>query len=420
MQPRHPDPKPIRLSWLLQQPTEVEATEADFDTLLNENPSRFITVRKRRARKSAGPELRVDEPVSEERRRSMHVQPIEAPQRLSIATPNPYSVIEVKPGQPEHLLHYYDPSSSIVYFPSPPRNRQSDTWTIDTSEIELGKKLGEGSFGAVYAATWENTVVAVKQLHDAAINAQSIEEFKKEAEVMKRLHSPHIVRFFGYYFESPKYSIVMEYIPKGSLFDVLHDKTKLEPAIKYKMIYNIALGVAFLHKRHVIHRDLKSLNIFLDSDFNPKLGDYGLARITTQMNAQAGNEQPRGTSAWMAPELFSVPSKPTYASDVYAMGVTFWEIMSRKIPHYECQGKAVPIATKVQSGNRDIIPADCPAGLKNLITQCWDTNPEKRPTAKDVSALIKNSLFKWNENAALKPAAAKSKATPGNNPPRWK
>jgi hypothetical protein len=466
MQLRHPVSNPIRLSWLMrqhpeptkphesteqqeliqqhhaviqqqelmqrqelmqqqelsQQAAEVKSIEDNFQAHLDENPYKFMTVRKRqqRPRISTGPQqVEVEELTAEKSRRSMHVLPVEAPQRLSFVSPNRYLAIEVIPGQPEQLLEYYDPSSYIVNMPSPQRNRQSDTWAIETSEIELGEKLGEGSFGAVFAARWENTIVAVKQLHDTTITEASIEEFKKEAEVMKRLHSPHIVRFFGYYFESPKYSIVMEYMPKGCLYDALYGNTMLEPAVKYKMIYHIALGVAFLHKRHVIHRDLKSLNIFLDADFNPKLGDYGLASITSQMSTQ-GHEIPKGTYAWMAPELLKIPSVPSYASDVYAMGITFWEIIARKLPHDECHSNGTAIALKVRNGKRDAIPANCPEGLKRIITQCWDMKPERRPTAKDVSVLIKNSLFKWIESSVATPATPKPKATPVKNAQRWK
>jgi hypothetical protein len=425
MQPRLPLPsvdntpeyKPTRLSELMRNYAEPDEESPAPD------PEKFINKQRRRHQRlrSFSTDIMGYDAVVLEEMPPVQQQQIETPHK-----PQP----EAKPGhhrqrsfstgdtapQQIFVMHADElPEAKYITFDTMIKNnksRLSNPWHIQYSDLFFSKKIGEGSFGAVYKGTWEGCPVAIKKLPLQALNIRTEEEFKNEAMVMERCHSPHLVRIYGYHLQSPDYSIVMEYMARGSLYDVLADKTiKTLPVTK--MIYNISLGVAHLHERHVVHRDIKSLNIFVDENFNTKLGDYGLARITTHtLNAvlQAVDTQPRGTVVWMAPELFHLATmKPTYASDVYGMGVTFCEIVTREIPQFhnaaDCNSK---IIAEVQQGGRPKLPQKCHPKLREIITQCWDSDPRNRPSAKAVSQFIAQTFFS-PKPVSVKPKAVKAK-----------
>jgi WD40 repeat protein len=259
-------------------------------------------------------------------------------------------------------------------------------WKINYNDLTFGRELGRGGYGVVYAGQWQKFEVAIKQLHDKVISKDAIATFQAEAEIMTKLHSPYLIRLFGCTLGNPKYSLVMEYMPNGSLYHALYvNQYNLQWETRYKMIEQIAYGLKFLHEREILHRDMKSLNVLLDINFNVKLSDFGLSKMESKTDPTLSNDNKVGTLAWMAPELFN--KKPaSKKSDIYSMGMTFFEIVARRIPFQNYVDDEKKLTSAIQTGKLDPIPAECSPKISAIIKKCCAINPATRPSVDEVIA----------------------------------
>lgn len=254
---------------------------------------------------------------------------------------------------------------------------------IPNKQIVFGKKLGEGGFGIVYKGSWQSEEVAIKTLRMTKLSSDLEEEFVREAQAMAKLNSPRIIRLFGICREPGAYAMIMEFMPKGDLYQLLSEKKNALPWTKrWQLATDIGEGLAYLHANNILHRDLKSLNILLDHNLRAKITDFGLAALK-QHSSSMYTESSKGSVAWMAPELFTRKTKLTPASDVYAYGMILWEIAARQIPFLDAPNQQI-IPTWIKEGEREDIPEDCPKPYAQLIESCWKADPEERPTAAKV------------------------------------
>jgi WD40 repeat protein len=253
-------------------------------------------------------------------------------------------------------------------------------YQITYSKLTWGEKLGEGGFGAVYKGTYNNGGVAIKKLHMKIMTAEAKNQFKNEIAAMIKSKHPNIITFFGYC-EAPNYCIIME-LMMASLSVVLHDSNKnLDWNLRLQIAKDVVAGIFHLHGNKILHRDLKSLNVLLSKDMQAKLSDFGLAIVKTESETETG-QKAMGTPAWMAPEILSLHPEYSYKSDIYACGIVFWEISSRKYPY---AGVDVGVMKdEVKKGGREEIPKDCPVKFAALIKSCWAQDPKERPTAEVV------------------------------------
>jgi len=263
----------------------------------------------------------------------------------------------------------------------PPQNAppyQKILW----SDLKPERKLGEGGFGIVYYGTYRNTTpVALKQVKGGLAFGQN-EEYEREIEIMAKLSSPYVVRFYGVCIV--KAMIVMEYVSNGSLWDVLHSDDCPTWKGRYRIGLDITEGLYYLHGENIIHADLKSLNVLITEDFRAKITDFGLAKIkaghaknaTTLVGPDQGNV---GTTRWMPPELFEVDARTSKESDAYSYGMILWELGARKIPFEDISNNMqIPIAVK--NGRRETITSDTPPKMAALTRCCWERSPTARPT----------------------------------------
>jgi Ran GTPase-activating protein (RanGAP) involved in mRNA processing and transport/predicted Ser/Thr protein kinase len=259
---------------------------------------------------------------------------------------------------------------------------------LDYNQLALDKELGRGGFGVVYHGTYRFNEVAIKQLHLTNPSKESLEEFQQEMAVMMRLRCPQIVQLYGVYFK-PSYGIVMEYMPMGSLYNVLHSDQPLDWNIRYSIATDIACGLAFLHAESIFHQDLKSLNVLLGEHFRAKLTDFGLAKIKNKSQSTSSSAQQVGTLRWMAPEVME--EEPyTAKADMYSYAVTLWELSTRELPYV---GKADGVVVRqVCAGKREEqqpIPEGCPPKIAHLIRFGWLMKAVERPSAEDAVTLLK-------------------------------
>jgi serine/threonine protein kinase len=263
-----------------------------------------------------------------------------------------------------------------------------EDWRVRYSDLKIGDKIGSGGFGAVYHGEWRGTEVAVKKLFKSDLS----EEFAREVAFMVKLRHPNLVLFMGstgatsvlpdgkVLVEPP--AIVMEYMPMGSLFDVLqNDDVALAWDAKTRFAVDIARGMTYLHERKppLLHGDLKSLNVLVDKAMNAKVSDFGLTRFKS-----SDGTNNVGSLFWAAPEV--IRGEPyTNKSDVYSFGIVLYEIVTRKQPYIDLDVDPLAVASAVVLGRaRPALPAWCPSSIEALMKLCWDQLPASRPEFREV------------------------------------
>ncbi|KAL7106490.1 hypothetical protein ACP275_07G116800 [Erythranthe tilingii] len=209
------------------------------------------------------------------------------------------------------------------------------TLELATDNFQESNILGSGGFGCVYKAKLQpNFYVAVKRL--AAGHPDSITEFQTEVDILSKVDHPNIINLLGYSILDQTRLLVYELMPFGSLETQLHGPSRgsaLTWNLRMKIALDIARGLEYLHEHchpPVIHRDLKSSNILLDSNFNAKLSDFGLA-VVDGPQKNKNNIKLSGTLGYVAPE-YLLDGKLTDKSDVYAFGVVLLELLLGRKP----------------------------------------------------------------------------------------
>ncbi|KAJ1686580.1 hypothetical protein LUZ63_017970 [Rhynchospora breviuscula] len=198
--------------------------------------------------------------------------------------------------------------------------------------------IGEGGFGIVYKGILERTgqEVAVKQLKVNLKGEQGKNEFNAEVMFLGRLYHQNLINLVGSCAYGEQRLIVYEYMPQGSLKDHLFDlkpgQQPLDWFTRMRIAFGVAEGLEYLHEKvkpPVIFRDLKPSNILLDENFNPKLSDFGLAKLGPEGDETHVTTQVRGTYGYHAPEYLAT-GRLKVKSDVYTFGVVLLELISGK------------------------------------------------------------------------------------------
>eukprot|EP00004_Rigifila_ramosa_P019746 TRINITY_DN5057_c0_g1_i2.p1 TRINITY_DN5057_c0_g1~~TRINITY_DN5057_c0_g1_i2.p1 ORF type:complete len:551 (-),score=115.77 TRINITY_DN5057_c0_g1_i2:48-1700(-) len=252
-------------------------------------------------------------------------------------------------------------------------------------EIELGECIGVGGMGEVYKGTWHGTEIAVKKLHMSyqSLTTAAAKDIAEEMALHSNLRHPNIIAFLGACVVPPNICICMEYMPRHSLYEVLHSQegVKLDWKLIIKMGLDAARGMNFLHSSNptIIHRDLKSHNLLVDLNMTVKVTDFGSARIKEHF---AYTLSCIGTPQWMAPEVIRAEHY-NEKCDVYSFGIVLWELLTQEDPY----GGMHPIQVATAVAFKDIrppLPDLCPPSYRQLMTECWDAQPKTRPTFRDI------------------------------------
>ncbi|RZC68730.1 hypothetical protein C5167_031918 [Papaver somniferum] len=201
-----------------------------------------------------------------------------------------------------------------------------------TDKFAEANKLGQGGFGSVYKGTLpDRQEIAVKRL--SKNSGQGELEFKNEVTLVAKLQHRNLVKLVGFSLAGEEKLLIYEFMPNASLDQFLFDpikRTQLDWETRYKIIVGVAKGLLYLHEESrlkIVHRDLKASNILLDKDMNPKIADFGMARLFVLEQTQASTNRIVGTYGYMAPE-YIMHGEFSVKSDVFSFGVLVLEILS--------------------------------------------------------------------------------------------
>ena len=307
---------------------------------------------------------------------------------------------------------------------------------IDPQEIFLQRIIGEGTFGRVWSAKWRSASVAVKEFvfAQAAVAGKSsmqqeiVEEIIGEAGMMAILRHPNVLQLFGCSLTAQAIWIVSELCSLGSLRQLLDDHERSLPVqLRVNLALQVAEGMTYLHNQDppIIHRDLKSHNIFVNETFTDiedtdeseslsndgpkkggpfqkwlapvkmttqstivaKIGDWGSARAT--LSGSRTMTHGVGTACWLAPEVIKHARSSKY-SDVYGFGIVLWELATREEVYQGLETTQI-IAKVANESLRPPVPQDCP--WKDLMVKCWEEKPQDRLEFNDIVAEL-NAIVK--------------------------
>ncbi|XP_010795226.1 serine/threonine-protein kinase B-raf isoform X2 [Notothenia coriiceps] len=287
------------------------------------------------------------------------------------------------------------------------RRDSSDDWEIPEGQITLGQRIGSGSFGTVYKGKWHGDV-AVKMLNVTAPTPQQLQAFKNEVGVLRKTRHVNILLFMGYT-TKPQLAIVAQWCEGSSLYHHLHIiETKFEMIKLIDIARQTAQGMDYLHAKSIIHRDLKSNNIFLHEDLTVKIGDFGLATVKSRWSGSHQFEQLSGSILWMAPEVIRLQDKNPYSfqSDVYAFGVVLYELMSGALPYSNINNRdqiIFMVGRGYLSPDLSKVRSNCPKAMKRLMADCLKKKREERPLFPQTLAsieLLARSLPKIHRSAS--------------------
>ncbi|KAL3617341.1 L-type lectin-domain containing receptor kinase IX.1 [Castilleja foliolosa] len=205
---------------------------------------------------------------------------------------------------------------------------------LATKDFAEEEKLGEGGFGGVYKGSLRDggAGIAVKRVSRGS--KQGLKEYVSEVKIISQLRHRNLVQLIGWCHERGELLLVYEFMPNGSLDSHLFkSKSILTWEVRYKIAQGLASGLLYLHEeweRCVVHRDIKSSNIMLDSNFNAKLGDFGLARL---VDHEKGSQTTvlAGTMGYMAPECV-ITGRASKETDIYSFGIVLLEIACGRKP----------------------------------------------------------------------------------------
>lgn len=261
-------------------------------------------------------------------------------------------------------------------------------WEIPWEDLQVFERIGIGSYGEVFRAEWNSTEVAVKRFMNQDISGDALDQFKCEVEIMLRLRHPNVVLFMGAVTRPPNLSILTEFLPRGSLFKLLHrPNIQLDEKRRLRMALDVAKGMNYLHTSNpmIVHRDLKTLNLLVDKNWVVKVCDFGMSRLLH--HTFLSSTSTAGTPEWMAPEVLR-NELSNEKCDVYSFGVILWELATLRVPWNEMNSMQVVGAVGFQHRHLDV-PEWVDPLVTELILECWNPVAQLRPSFGQIIARLR-------------------------------
>lgn len=274
-------------------------------------------------------------------------------------------------------------------------------YTVNLKDLVTYDKLGSGCFGSVHRGTYKykdkksktevEIPVAIKQLN--IDTDESRQEIIKEADIMKSLKNPHIIKFIGMCFDQSngRLMIVLELAKLGPLHKYLRAHKEDMSMLKIvKLCYQVALAMQYLASKNLVHRDLAARNVLLASEDIAKVSDFGMSRKMDDNLYYTTQTQGKWPLKWYPPEATS-SGKFDEKSDVWSFGITCWEATSYGCRPY--QGIDISLLImKLENGYRLEKPQLCPQEIFNVMYVCWRSK-HKRPTFNEIVKQLRTAIY---------------------------
>nr|ASY93143.1 interleukin-2-inducible T-cell kinase [Branchiostoma belcheri] len=298
------------------------------------------------------------------------------------------------------LIHYHQHNGGglVTRLRSPPAaltgyapvtlGFSQDKWEIQSTELTLMKPLGSGQFGVVRLGKLQGrTLVAVKTMREGSMCE---DDFIQEAKTMTKLQHPNQVQLYGVSFKDRPIQIVTEYMCNGNLSSYLRSKGReladdRSPLVD--MCHQVCCGMEYLERNKFIHRDLAARNCLVGEHNIVKVSDFGLARyvLDDEYTSSTGSKFP---IKWASPEVLEF-SRFSSKSDIWAFGILMWEVFTLgKTPYPNLN--TTDVVRQVTHGKHLDRPQRCPHAVYRIMKQCWEKDPLRRPTFKEVQVQIED------------------------------
>jgi serine/threonine protein kinase len=280
------------------------------------------------------------------------------------------------------------------------------------SKYRVIKSVGKGSFGeaVLVRSKADGKRYIAKAIESAAMSSKEKRDVQNEIKILAAVNHPNIVRYLEHFEDGTLIFIVMEYADGGDLSSRIKDAKKMEtpkpfePKLAMFWFLQICMAMKYLHDNHILHRDLKTANVFLTSKNVVKLGDFGIS--TVLQNTMACAKTVCGTPYYFSPELCQ--SKPyNNKSDVWALGIIFYEVLTLTRPFNAKTLK--DLIRKIVVGQYEPIPATVPVEMRTLCASLLQINPAMRPSINRIldSSYVQTTLKTFS--AELEDQAQKDK-----------
>ncbi|XP_043716092.1 mitogen-activated protein kinase kinase kinase YODA-like [Telopea speciosissima] len=275
------------------------------------------------------------------------------------------------------------PSSPPTMSSSLPRSPgRAENPTSPGSRWKKGRLLGRGTFGHVYVGfnSESGEMCAMKEVtlfSDDAKSKESAKQLGQEIALLSRLRHQNIVQYYGSETVDDKLYIYLEYVSGGSIYKLLQEYGQFGELAIRSYTQQILSGLAYLHAKNTVHRDIKGANLLVDPNGRVKLADFGMAKHITGQSCPLSF---KGSPYWMAPEVIRNSNGCNLAVDIWSLGCTVLEMSTTKPPWSQFEG----VAAMFKIGNSKDLPA-IPDHLseegKDFVRKCLQRDPQHRPSA---------------------------------------
>ncbi|XP_059649988.1 mitogen-activated protein kinase kinase kinase NPK1 isoform X2 [Cornus florida] len=291
--------------------------------------------------------------------------------------------------------------SRVGLFSRPPLPALPSTVKADAVKIKKddappirwrkGELIGCGAFGRVYMGMNLDSgeLLAVKQVSIAANSASKektqahIKELEEEVKLLKNLSHPNIVRYLGTAREEESLNILLEFVPGGSISSLLGKFGSFPESVIRMYTKQLLLGLEYLHKYGIMHRDIKGANILVDNKGCIKLADFGASKKVVELATMTGAKSMKGTPYWMAPEVI-LQTGHSFSADVWSVGCTVIEMATGKPPWSQQYQEVAALFHIGTTKSHPPIPEHLSFEAKDFLLKCLQKEPNLRPVASDL------------------------------------
>ncbi|XP_010277967.1 PREDICTED: mitogen-activated protein kinase kinase kinase NPK1-like isoform X2 [Nelumbo nucifera] len=275
--------------------------------------------------------------------------------------------------------------------PSPPALPPIVKETAPQIRWRKGELIGCGAFGRVYMGMNLDSgeLLAVKQVLVAANNATKdkaqahIRELEEEVKLLKNLTHPNIVRYLGTAREEDTLNILLEFVPGGSISSLLGKFGSFPESVIRMYTKQLLLGLEYLHKNGIMHRDIKGANILVDNKGCIKLADFGASKKVVELATISGAKSMKGTPYWMAPEVI-LQTGHSFSADIWSVGCTVIEMATGKPPWSQQYQEVAALFHIGTTKSHPPIPEHLSPEAKDFLLKCLQKEPNLRPSTSEL------------------------------------